>query len=979
MNQHHQNGENGAALITVLLVLVVLSTIVVAYVQSMSMERGASRSELRRLHAELAAESALSVAAQRLADLIVRYPYHAVGMQQLNGQLTPVLVAGTSTTKTPSITEYLISFDPDNPTFNATNSVNLNFSRDNADPSGWIGKPYNALRPPCRAHWIALLENPSLPVQPDPDAPQYNPVVARYAYWIEDECAKLDLGTAGNASGPGATFQRSPESNRPSDLDLGALPIGEDGQPLAPSDPSGGTRNAQAVDLRNRRSFPEDGRVINQQSAFAGTDVAEAIRFHATHFSRSLDTAMTGRRRANLNAIVTNSTDPDEIAADLDDIGWIITGRHIMDGPHFLSGTTHSGLFLDEPSGSGPMPTFGDRFFVGGATGYPADLKHTIYLRKLAANVRDYIDADSQPTVVSASGSIAPPFAPQFAPSIHEPNNQAIGKEAGPYLQEHAWFGYIEPGSWHQSGNVVTADLRFDHYFEFANPTTRDYTAPWGAFLKVMNQPHWLAGSYPDLIPGDFRVDLSWIAIPAGDVVVVTTNTTRPHPPGLIRNERKLVPRAATGNDPNVDPLVFPGAISDEEIGEVRGFQLRGRSSSITDYVTECFIGTPNGLVSSFPALSISVSKSSQWNITNRGQNVGSRTRFVYSTSLRGNDELSRSGDPRSLTEQLNWMDYRSDGNWDQTRFFGTIRGHGDKAHAGIPGSSTFGLSRIQYVEPADWPDYHIVLRDNAESAPAVIRDGTMRSIGELGHIYDPSRKRDSDIRHARGGGRSLKVGQRDDIVPAGRFDASGGTTPWFNAAWRLCDLFAAANRTLPMASSTSRGKLNINGTLRDDGVAFRAALRAFVFEEDSREGNTLQESEITALISGLTEYLEQNGPMMERGEISQLSFFSDSSWAGGQRNDLSIDRAREEIFRRIVELITTRSAAFSIYALGEAVRQSPDGRIVPLSRSATRRVVHLEPQAMDGSGQPVPLEASTNAAITSRLAISPVYESSPY
>ena len=53
------------------------------------------------------------------------------------------------------------------------------------------------------------------------------------------------------------------------------------------------------------------------------------------------------------------------------------------------------------------LPNFGQRFYRAGSNKNSLDVSsagspshRTIYLNKIAANIRDYIDSDSQPTII---------------------------------------------------------------------------------------------------------------------------------------------------------------------------------------------------------------------------------------------------------------------------------------------------------------------------------------------------------------------------------------------------------------------------------------------------------------------------------------------------------------------------------------------------------------------------------------------------
>ena len=376
--------------------------------------------------------------------------------------------------------------------------------------------------------------------------------------------------------------------------------------------------------------------------------------------------------------------------------------------------------------------------------------------------------------------------------------------------------------------------------------------------------------------------------------------------------------------------------------------------------------GSPLGVYDAHAFVGVGGSSGTYWHWQG-GSEIGNTTRFVYSSSLRGNDSPSRTGDARSLSEQLQMLGGLSTLGNDQTRFFGNIDGSGV-----VPGTSTMGNASISFVTPANWPDYNSGFNDTAATAYAVIRDGPLQSIGELGNIYDPFRiiattngSATPSILQARGGGRTLKIGQIDDIGASNgaRFAGPSATTfGWFSSAWRLADVFGVAPVTQQVLAPTARGKLNINGVLRDNGVAFRAALRAYNFlaspgGDSQLSGLPLAPSEADQLITDIKTYLTANGPMMERGEISQLPFFNTGTAASKTMSTTS-DRGREEIFRRTVEMITTRSASFTVYAVGEAVRQNADGTKVTTAQKRLATTFQLEP-LVNGS----PLSASVNPA----------------
>ena len=924
-----------------LLVIVVLSTIVVAFMQSMSLERKTAQSYKNSYVASLATEAAQAEALGRISTLMASNSYHAIGYTNIGGQILP-LFQGLSqyTNNSISVSEVLISSNSSASltALNATNSVVVN--RSTVDNAGWMGSPLTngsiAYRE-CRAPWAYLLKNPQTPHQPDPAVAGYNPYVSRYAYWVEDETSKIDFSVAGNNKATGGGFQRTNSAVAPKDIDLGILPLLN----TASIPETNSTINNTLITFRDSVSdLPRDSRVIGRASGLSSNAEA-ASRFYRTLGGYANNLSGMGRRRVNLNAIITESLNPNMIKADLDDIIYVITGVHQFSG---INNAAHNGNFLDLTSGNAPLPNFGDRFYSGASTAHK-----NIYLEKAAANIRDYIDADSQPTIVDFNGDIPAAGRPaevwgyqgdDIDPAVDE-QPQAIGKEAIPYFQEFAWAGFEE--AWSGTGTIRTGTLTIDYYLEFFNPATKDFVAPVGSFIKLHDLPEWDAGSFPYIEPEDFELDVSGLTFPAGQAIVITTQPSAANdPPGLILSPGRVFRIAPSTGDAS---RRFVNRTTDEQISATRGFQFLPRSNSISDYRTKMLFGNSNGYFDSHPFVAVAAPSATRFNF--KGENVGDRQRFVYSSSLRGNDEASRSGDPRSLTEQLRMAPFGV-GDFDTSRFYGNIQGTGV-----IPGSATFTEAALPaYITPTAWPDYTPPLADTAATAYAVIRDGSMQSIGELGNIYDPQRTSGSGgILYARGGGRTLKVGQPDDVIgSAARFSLG-----WQNAAWRLTDIFSADPNTSQILSNpTVQGKLNINSVVRDGGVALRALLRKITMRpspesDQAMAGNALTDSEIDDLIASLQSYIATNGPLMERGELSQIDFFSaagsNSSTAGGGQIRTAADRGREELFDRLVEMITTRSNSFSIFAIGQALREKADGTIIPLATSRDAAVFRMEPE----------------------------------
>lgn len=937
--------QRGATLVVTLLVLTLLSTIVVAFIQTVSMERGASRSIKTRYQAQLAAQAGLQAAASEITSFMQSYPYHGVGYATSGNQTLTILTGLGNYTDTGTPTRrFLISGNNSSappPALDANNSTIINFTN-TLYPGGWIGSSINATTGnftyrECRAPWVYILQNSTLAHQPNPSSPNYNPRIGRYAFWVEDETSKIDLMAAGNTNGASGGFLQGTNAILPSDVDIGAAPLVA-GRPLATNAAS---TNQAIISFRNNlTNLPPVQGALAYIPAI-GTNGVEQSRFYTTYASFANNLAGTGQRRININALVSDGpnaqTPPSQgdITGDLQDIIYAITGSQTP-----TLGTGSGRVFNNLPNTNSPFPNFGNRFF---AASTPDASQRDIYLKKIAANIRDYIDNDSQPTFINSAGTVAQSSRPTDSWQTGQWPH-AIGKEAAPFYTEHAMVG-IEK-AW-TAGNPARGTLKIDHYIELSNPSTKDYTAPQGSFVRLTNLMPWRAGTFPWIEPDDFELDISGVTFPAGRSTVITSNTTpADDPPNLIANGANLIRRSP---NPAVNTTLFSDRTTNELISGTRGFQAASRDSTISDCQARLVLGNDYGIITGLPSAGFTAVSANPFNF--RGQNLNNLTRFVYSSGLRGNDAASRSGDPRSTSEQLAFQPFDSStaANGENTRFYGSIQGTGT-----IPGTSTLTRIFSSFVDPTTaaagaWPDYTQQFTDTASTSYAVIADQPMTSIGELGHIYDPGQRRSTTtIQAARGGGRTLKIGQPDDAIGA----AARFSTTWQNAAWRLTDIFGtSANRTQVELETVSRGKININSVARDGGTALRGLLRSWNFQaspesDPGTASRQLSSAEVDAIVTSISNYITANGPFIERGEISQIPYFSSTSTStiGGQQVRTTADRSREQIIRRMIEMVTTRSASFSVFCIGESIQESPTGVIRTLSQETAAANFRIDP-----------------------------------
>jgi hypothetical protein len=980
--------------------ITLLAIMALAFLFSSSLDQSTSRALANKTKADFAARSAVNTAITRLTDNLSNYPDSATTWETVNqaGGAT-VQYQGTTlyyreqtpeatATGTPSplhalplisgAQAVLIPYGAQPPAarettlraalpvLDDTNSFDLNHARSANDTQGWIGAPPGApSRPAFRGQWIE---------QKDSDGK----VTSRFAYWVEDESFKANANLMGKIVRGATTL-----GNAPSQIPLqGLLKV------VLP----GSDADSLANDIfAERAQFPGslffEYRALNQTNS--QPTIADTAKFEATIYSGASNLSRNGAKRVNLNRVVASSTDPVEIRTQLDQITKTIETC---------------------------LPNFGQRFYRTGTnknsldvsgTGSPSN--RTIYVNKIAANIRDYIDTDSQPTIINNNSGMtvrigSPPTNAIITSGggTAGPNEViAIGKERVPLIQEYA-LRVREIAFSPRTGPFADYTISIDHYLEFWNTTNRDIVlsdlGP-NPFLLIANQPGWDAGtldSIPEGLPRDIRIPITGgITFPAGAVTVITTDAT-------------LLP-ALTPAGTRVYQVTIPANLrtytgrTDKKSGSELRLNMIDRTTSSSDYETEIALGNDLGILeSAWGAGAISSAISVNIDITNPPENRLDDTKYHFrGASLRGNSGATApnatTGDPRTNAEQLRFdLNGASAGN-DKTRYFSSGLNN-NNIPGTCPSCSTFGAPNSYFVIPANWPDYSSSTQ-SATAAPAVIANANLTSIGQLGDIFDPVRTRgdatgvDSDgvsmnIKLSRSGGRTLKIGQADRNDPAtnpnGLWDGNSNTASREWTAWRLLDVFSTSD------SVQLDGRININGINRDNGTALKAAFYGYIFQpvpdtDPNLAGRPFDADpsdptdKINVLISQLqarlnndqalfnNAFLNTSGPLAERGELSEMPIFNTGSdLAAGVNTPTTNDRGREELFRRLVELTTTRGSIFTVYAVGQSLIPPQPGGTVPIITSTSQIKVTFRIDPVWNGGTPTdPFDPS---AVTNRL-----------
>lgn len=1015
--------EQGVALVTTVIVVAVMAVVAVAFMQSTTVDRMSSRSAANYTRAKLAADAGASASRAMVVDLIRRYPDSVTVWQNIGGGspagtnneatvlyvrarsedtnlgaspgafgnsvvfLAQPLVSRTNTTSSSPATNRSTLNTNLLPLAAAVSSVpvvpgvSVDINRTNALlPDPFVGRrsSTNPGVPVTAAQWIYMTNS----------AGETN---ARFAFWIEDESFKVNVNVATN--GPRGA----------SSLGLSAAEVRVDGSWL--SSTNGAVTNSDIVGMVAGRTnlsgsnFP----TVGTAALFAGissVNAADEVRFLTTTYSAGLDLSRGGFRRFNLNTV----TNGDKRAA-LDRIIAAITNTNAapLFGQRFYR-TNNSASGINAPNAVSPDHA-------------------NIYLQKIAANVYDYLDSDDQPTVISNNAAFNL-ITGRPNTGIHAvgggldgPNTiAAMGVENVPRLQEYAvhmrlrsmrWdpamsdsFGFISTSNTNSTPTLpvptqATYEIWLDHYFEFWNPGTRDFTNSPDTFLKIFDQPAWgPVGRVTGPITSNNRTSSEIplvdavtgepVVFPAGQVTVLTTAPITPAPalnvganpasflvapdPGLLvpLANVPLSDRVFTGTtsyiaETNYEYESAAAAFSGgPDFGYDRLFEVSmlPRSTTVTDYQSGVLIGNNQGIIESFVGLPIGANLvarvGSSWarndlspHSLNNGQMDNIRGGSLYGNSSATSRPSPYEGDPRSLLEQLEFLNHTRTGgiedNPNLTRFGNTIP---PRSGTDMFVNNSLGRPNTNYVLATNWTDSSSILPGDA-NAPLVIRNGPMQTIGELGHITDPARPYytvGSAPVLARGGGRTLRIGQ-SELTNSGGANIgwyAGGQTnasrTW--TAWRLADIFTVTTNT----NVAIAGLINPNGALRDNGAALRAAVYRLTFlpagpdgaiSTASRPINTTASSGSSGLLPSLISRLTSHAagglpagslnPFWERGEISELGVFNAAAGgiAAGVNMSNTFDRGREEVVRRSIEMITTRGSVFTAYVIGQSLRMA--------------------------------------------------------
>ena len=999
--------NKASALLTTLFVLVVLSTIVLAFLESSSLERKISRSIKDTYQAELAAEAGLAEAIGRIYETTRTGPYAAVYLTtnnspylflakrefSANGTVTRrIPLFSTRETNFATLTNFSAAFlgngslalsdiDANGSNVSRTLSgvdVSTNINATNAAfPFGLVGLRNSS----------ASTNHPTMPVDWIYLRNDQGKVIARYAFWTDDECSKLDLRFAGN---PANTTGNHTRANGASFSELSLLSLTnlpgvtntQFSNALAYQNPD--TLGLPFSTLELRYSLPGGGAALP-------TNVADALRPFVTVYSKHDDRSLDGKRRVNLNALVTFTTDAAQIANQTVTIRDAITNN---------------------------LPSFGERFYsvANGTTTTPTASHQLAYATRIAANIRDFIDPDNQATIIQANGAAYAgnnaDFIP-FDPTVIQDGDLplAFGKESGLCLSEYVRVARVvnQPNGAHpvSSTTPVTIQVRFGHYVELQNISGKTITtADLGTdpHILLAGRGNWInsfpagSGGTPDKLRlSDVKMRLpSNLLIPPGGVVYFTTDGgTFP-----CDSQSGLLGASAT----NRYQLTFGTGGGQWNLVNTNGNTPASTAAGFEDY----FITTratnsgtslryavynSESLTSpSYPDQQERLILANSLGILDCAFRIYSTLRqYLYrnaqnpawcSTGLNDPESATANnapnsnttdprytrGDLRSNFEIVSVMKKSTSQSWKNSD-----DGTGSSLNSSSP--TTLGALNYNYDKMGTYTGAALwqkgLFEFTSDSAGnANYKNANLSSLAELGYIYDPVRY---DIEGYRSMGATLRIGQSDSAVNnratnsgvdyqnwlGGRGSDSATNAAYAKNAFLLMDVFRTDTNTA--------GRINPNSVVRDGfGTVMQAALTNFVYENQATNGassllgnQTLNPTNTVAAIRNFATN-STNGFLVSVGDLSRIPAF----WGNGTSTtnivpsvamSAASDAGKEEFLRRTANLLATQSLAFTVYIVGqtgEILTKSGTDTFVPASTTTTETVVQLEPVYPVTSGE---------------------------
>lgn len=819
---YRQRDVAASALVITLMFIVILTILTVGFLVSMRTEVTVSRSHLQGKRADFLANMGIETARARLREAITtdRAWASQPGRVTRTGEnfILPLEVVDLSSG--PAAPDALKEIASD------LNPPNLE------DPTQHLVLSGNV---PMRVNWVYVREDGSLSSGVVPSFSQNNSVIGRFAFWVDDESAKINLNTAG---------RRDPSvpMAHPSQVNLAVLF----------PDPS-----TVPEDIVAWRTSMRPFRTLAEVRAL-GTDVSEEIdsdSFSLTVLSHDPETNLFNEPRVLLTTqrSIANGADfLDILATDNTDPG--------------LLTNLNSSKVATQVNRIATMLRRTDWPYRPGAS--LADKFAPVRVEQIALNILEYVRCRESPQalVEPIRGDLTGPdgsFALQTAPNGP---TAMIGNVRG--------LRATEVGVWvAETATTVGEDIKLDAKFKLEVHLPR-YGGLESVDLTTLSLLP-LVGIGKTAAPQDMgnlpitadQISGGGPVIHAGEYRVITRNL-----------------RLNTTMRPNASGLSLRFAFG------------RTGAAARLEVVTQKHIDASSWLTYDIDPVATSEADIHSFAVDDPMANKVKENWTLGANSF-GNANPSSLGTPSVVSPQ---QDTDSAGHITSTG----IRLPSPKGTSASPSG--------QMLNPS----------------------GLVGSVGELGFVH-------TGVECAAAAGvpwRTLRLQPQKSSTDL--------------PDWVLLDLFSAPRQrdaTIPLSyfegpnSMSAGGRINLNAGIPtfDDGaggqlISRRLPLTALLKGIPSTSAqlvNTLVENIAThTLASGSIpgQAYGINGTFLSRGELCEVDGLASS----GEES--------EALIREVVDHATTRSSMFSIFSIGQSLRQNPSGRIDVVGERRTHEIVEV-------------------------------------
>ena len=892
--------KHASALVTTLFVLVVLCTITVAFLQTMTMERAVSRSLKNKFKADLAAEAGANMVAQAMTEAIGTHAGFLVLSTNISPALTPIfyiqtgsndaasnvlpLVSGdltnylgTRSSSTTALTDYLAHAT------NTNNAINAN------KLSGTYRILANSGPTNFNAPWIHFTN-------------ANGETNSRVAFFVVDEQSKLNLAQHGWST----NTNRAGWSNSPS-----LVPIAIPG-------------NTNLLTTNAAVAFAS----ATNKSHFVG-NLAQIFSDRADYESKKhLYTYATGPSQDFIPSGYTNTNGTFSNYAQAHLPKWNI--NNLATNISFGATSSLRASNIAQVINTN-LPNFGKRDIamsngLGGS--------YFRYLERISASILDYIDPDTDVTILPDASPLGEPAGKELAPLVTG------------IAEKYNWIS--ESGSGTAWTNKITQTV----FVQLWNPYQTNLSGNLSLEVTTFR---------PIKMPG-----LGGPILPNAGTIAITNlrpNEMKVFKTATVTNTviSTLKGSALVGNRPYLEQTASANAF----------FEHHSRFDARWNGVL--FDRTAN-LATNFFTNNQGLPKSAMGKTIETRINLGGPNRFAINYPSCGFFAAPKGyravADPRqNAISPYDWeapASTNSEVRWNGRNTF-TNESSQDYA-------KTFSSRDVVRSSPLEGSSIDLTLADptsaassysisESTNAPFYLRNAKMESIGELGNIYDPAQLNDvgfstagSDSWYASGGGRTLRMGITEFDYPASGIAPSGSEKAapnWNSPGFRslhLVDLFTVAE-TNAAGIPTHAPKININ-------TAPKEVLTALFYHLSQNADPAFTNSSLTShAATQLANLVISNRPYYNLSDLHKITpqLLNPTNFIPtlGSNSSTPIatihDAGREQVLSSLLELVDTQSRNFKVVAIGQALGQS--GKVLSESFLEVDLILDSYPQTNSSGG----------------------------